>query len=306
MAIALRGSNSTVQYTTDCSNCPQDPMTSAEVIDLNLQDLAMSTEEIVPFPEVQRSWFTDGLPGQLFPGTATEEGLLLDFFPIDVIAKQLMIDEPFPFESCNAVGYIDEFGRYTAYPPEYIYNVMEGDRAVTILLRSDDPILVGSYLTYQGFWNNIADWGILPVEQTFTEMVRLMYGVSVSDAIDLSFSIGRTISGDLLEVVEQLNEALTASFDMDFSIVPNEVITETVNYPMSGNERRLGLYQLVYFFGSVFGDDLILLSNRQRFSPDCVGFYFQSQYTFRYLTKIFEQVQVPRPVGTGTIDLMYQ
>lgn len=279
-------------------------METSKCINDNLQEF-MDQDVMYTFPPIQASWYLQGLPMSLIQFNASSVGCPLSFFPLDVLSKVQIIDEPFTYAVEDAVGYIDEFGRYTSYPPERIINVAPGERVVTILFNAMDPLVNESLLAFQGYWELIFESKIIQGDVSYARDVTLTYGLNLTDAILLSFAIGQPINGDLEEVLVTLNEALTQTFEREFDLQEYLQFDETINFGTNALSRRLGLYQFNYYFQTSLSEDLLLLINNQIFDPNSTIYYSQSSYVGEYATNMFQQIEVVQPEGAGAVNLEY-
>lgn len=253
-------------------------------------------QELIPFPAVQDSWYTNGLPAMVTPEQQILEGDLIDVFPVDLFAK---ISENFNLNAPAESGsfFLVDGVVYQNYDAK---GKNPGDYLATQMTTNYKDIFKfpGSKVRSEGYWKLLQDFGGIDAGSTASQTVSLSSGQSQTQGRSTSIAIGFTagIKGSFepIEVNAQLSTTLTDTFSTSVTLTDSITTSTTVDFQAQAKAQRIGVYQFYRSYGLIESDETKKFLKDKSDSSPGIQFVGSPKTTY-YATNHFQKVFVVDP-----------
>lgn len=228
-------------------------ITKSNISNETIFNKEVNTNSIIPFPDVNPSWFTSGFPDELVPQQVPMDGLLINVVPVNYIA---LVSKNYRFEDLGTNSYWLRNGQIVNGTLTAYANAGELIATAMFDINRFARFLVGSKIESEGSWRLLQDFGGIDAGSSSRQSVSVTSGITNTEGFSSSYSIGYTagIQGSfqsLLQLSIMLSTVLTTSFSTQVSITESKSVTTTVDYLPQPKDQRIGLYQFYRSYGII-------------------------------------------------------
>lgn len=253
-------------------------------------------------PTIQPTWYKNGLPATLVTKSAPLSGGLLDFVPVDLISKITEKQGALNFSKDILVknvymGYIDQKGIYhpKITKPIPYNNIKPGDRVATLFYRKGSvPWLEGCKVSGKGNWILLDDYGTIKAGASATKTVQYMQGVNLTNARNLSYTVGAQTTGNVRDITTKLSKDLSTTLSAPITITEEASVTNTVDFATENKDQRIGVYQFCRYYYIHPGPAFNSFSQKSSTDPK-IKFTSVIGRSFNYPTKNLQKMSVTAP-----------
>lgn len=211
---------------------------------------SINAHRVLDFPDVDHSWYMNGLPNTLNPVQEFLTGDICDVLPIRYIAKQHKI---YSLSGLSNNSYWIKDGK--VYNDKIRVEAFPGEVIATAMYSMEDyeNVFKDTKVISKGSWELIKDYGISKPYMVGDKAITLTKGITEEEAIRLSHCIGYkdgtngTLRG-INKLSVGLSKSLLHSFKNNMQINKKQEINTTLRFESNNKPKRLGIYQFIRSF----------------------------------------------------------